>query len=143
MEPSFKVTITVLPRACGQTSPPQADSTQLQLDQVQVVAFARRILKPLLVVSHSTCPPLSSYPHAHRFVLGTAVINIIEGPGHSSSETPKHKTTKKRSPTCDTKIHAIQITTASEIDNYLPISNNPIRTTCQKIGILGMGGGVA
>ena len=31
--------------------------------------------RPRLVVSHSTCPPLSSSPHAHRFVLGTAVIN--------------------------------------------------------------------
>jgi hypothetical protein len=31
--------------------------------------------KPRLVVSHSTCPPLSSFPHAHSFVLGTAVIN--------------------------------------------------------------------
>jgi hypothetical protein len=28
-----------------------------------------------LVVSHSTCPPLSSSPHVHSFVLGTAVIN--------------------------------------------------------------------
>ncbi len=31
--------------------------------------------KPRLVVSHSTCPPLSSSPHAHSFVLGTAVMN--------------------------------------------------------------------
>ena len=31
--------------------------------------------KPRLVVSHSTCPPLSSSPHTHSFVLGTAVIN--------------------------------------------------------------------
>jgi hypothetical protein len=31
--------------------------------------------KPRLVVSHSTCPPLSSSPHAHSFVLGTAVLN--------------------------------------------------------------------
>jgi hypothetical protein len=31
--------------------------------------------KPRLIVSHSTCPPLSSSPHAHSFVLGTAVIN--------------------------------------------------------------------
>jgi hypothetical protein len=30
---------------------------------------------PRIVVSHSTCPPLSSSPHAHSFVLGTAVIN--------------------------------------------------------------------
>jgi hypothetical protein len=31
--------------------------------------------KSRLVVSHSTCPPLSSSPHAHSFVLGTTVIN--------------------------------------------------------------------
>jgi len=31
--------------------------------------------KPRLVVSHSTCSPRSSHPHAHSFVLGTAVIN--------------------------------------------------------------------
>jgi len=31
--------------------------------------------RPRLVVSRSTCPPRSSSPHAHSFVLGTAVIN--------------------------------------------------------------------
>jgi hypothetical protein len=31
-----------------------------------------------LVTSHSTCPPLSSYPQAHSFVPGTAVINTHE-----------------------------------------------------------------
>jgi hypothetical protein len=30
--------------------------------------------RPRLVVSHSTCPPLSSSPHANRFVIGPAVI---------------------------------------------------------------------
>jgi hypothetical protein len=30
--------------------------------------------RPRLVVSHSTCPPLSSSPHAHSFVTGPAVI---------------------------------------------------------------------
>jgi hypothetical protein len=35
--------------------------------------------KPRLVVSHSTCPPLSSSPHAHSFVLGTAVIKPNHG----------------------------------------------------------------
>ncbi len=30
--------------------------------------------RPRLVVSHSTCPPLSSSPHAHSFVIGPAVI---------------------------------------------------------------------
>ena len=30
--------------------------------------------RPRLVVSHSTCPPLSSFPHANSFVIGPAVI---------------------------------------------------------------------
>jgi hypothetical protein len=37
--------------------------------------------KPLLVVSHSTCPPLSSSPHEYSFVFGTAVINTTSSPG--------------------------------------------------------------
>jgi hypothetical protein len=41
--------------------------------------------KPRLVVSHSTCPPLSSSPHAHSFVLGTAVINT-----HTPTHTLPH-----------------------------------------------------
>jgi len=31
--------------------------------------------RPRLVVSRSTCPPVSSSPHANSFVIGTAVIN--------------------------------------------------------------------
>jgi len=31
--------------------------------------------RPRLVVSRSTCPPLSPSPHANSFILGTAVIN--------------------------------------------------------------------
>ena len=31
--------------------------------------------RPRLVVSRSTCPPLSPSPHANSFVIGTAVIN--------------------------------------------------------------------
>ena len=40
------------------------------VEVVPVVAGAHPV-----VVSHSTYPPLSSSPHAHSFVLGTAVIN--------------------------------------------------------------------
>ena len=32
-------------------------------------------LRPRLVVSRSTCPPLSHSPYANNFVIGTAVIN--------------------------------------------------------------------
>jgi hypothetical protein len=31
--------------------------------------------RPRLVVSRSTCPPLSPSPHANSFIIGTAVIN--------------------------------------------------------------------
>jgi hypothetical protein len=41
--------------------------------------------KPRLVVSHSTCPPLSSSPHAHSFVIGPAVINT-----HTGRSMPRH-----------------------------------------------------
>jgi hypothetical protein len=37
--------------------------------------------KPRLVVSHTTCSPRSSSPHAHTFVLGTAVINRTNATG--------------------------------------------------------------
>jgi len=50
--------------------------------------------KPRLVVSHSTCPPLSSSPHAYSFVLGTAVINNNNNPHgkfHLAGVTPKSK----------------------------------------------------
>jgi hypothetical protein len=35
--------------------------------------------RPRLVVSHSTCPPLSSSPHANSFVIGPAVIKHTAG----------------------------------------------------------------
>jgi hypothetical protein len=39
--------------------------------------------RPRLVVSHSTCPPLSPSPHANSFIIGTAVINtkVVGGGG--------------------------------------------------------------
>ena len=33
--------------------------------------------RPRLLVSRSTCPPLSPFPHANSFVIGTAVINTL------------------------------------------------------------------
>ena len=38
-------------------------------------------LRPRLVVSRNTCPPLSPSPDANSFVLGTAVINTYTLPG--------------------------------------------------------------
>jgi hypothetical protein len=58
--PSFFHTISLSPRSLvrdGQTSPH----------------------RPRLVVSRSTCPPLSSAPHANSFVIGSAVIKHIPG----------------------------------------------------------------
>jgi hypothetical protein len=34
--------------------------------------------RPRIVVSRSTCPPLSPFPHANSFVIGTAVINTYQ-----------------------------------------------------------------
>jgi hypothetical protein len=36
--------------------------------------------RPRLVVSHSTCPPLSSSPHANSLVIGPAVIKHTRQP---------------------------------------------------------------
>ena len=41
--------------------------------------------RPRLVVSHSTCPPLSSSPHAHSFVVGPAVIKHTHPVQNTSS----------------------------------------------------------
>ena len=38
-------------------------------------------LRPRLVVSRSTCPPISPPPHANSFVLGPAVINTHTSKG--------------------------------------------------------------
>jgi hypothetical protein len=42
--------------------------------------------RPRLVVSHSTCPPLSSSPHAHSFVIGPAVIKHTHTHTHSDPD---------------------------------------------------------
>jgi hypothetical protein len=47
--------------------------------------------KPRLLVSHSTCPPLSSSPHAHSFVLGTPVINTHTVTDKPSTSTPGNR----------------------------------------------------
>jgi hypothetical protein len=44
--------------------------------------------RPRLVVSHSTCPPLSSSPHAHSFVIGPAVIKHTHTRGRRSRLGP-------------------------------------------------------
>jgi hypothetical protein len=45
--------------------------------------------RPRLVVSRSTCPPLSPSPHANSFIIGTAVINthtrFVSPPPHANS----------------------------------------------------------
>jgi len=53
--------------------------------------------KPRLVVSHSTCPPLSSSPHAHSFVLGTAVINTHKMRSKNPRPDPRKRRTELRS----------------------------------------------
>ena len=52
--------------------------------------------RPRLVVSRSTCPPLSPSPHAHSFIIGTAAINThrapacVKVPGSSHSGLTPH-----------------------------------------------------
>ena len=49
--------------------------------------------RPWLVVSRSTCPPLSSPPHANCFVIGHAVINkhtLYTNWVHFAGDTRKH-----------------------------------------------------
>ena len=52
--------------------------------------------RPLLVVSRSTCPPLSPSPHANIFIIGTAVIRerglFIEG---TTPQAPTKPNTRK------------------------------------------------
>ena len=50
--------------------------------------------RPRLVVSRSTCPPLSPSPHANSFRIGTAVINTHSAvcePYHSREYIPRGK----------------------------------------------------
>ena len=48
-------------------------------------------LRPRLVVSYSTCPPLSPSPHANSFVIGTAVINTHTSSTHTAHTHPARK----------------------------------------------------
>jgi hypothetical protein len=57
-------------------SPPPPSFTQsLSLPRSLVRDGQTSPHRPRLVVSHSTCPPLSPSPHANSFLIGTAVIN--------------------------------------------------------------------
>ena len=61
--------------------------------------------RPRLVVSHSTCPPLSSPPHANSFVIGPAVIkhtqsNSIPPYLRTTKSTPSRQTTVSASTVC-------------------------------------------
>jgi hypothetical protein len=47
--------------------------------------------RPRLVVSRSTCPPLSPSPHANSFVIGTAVINTQPVSACASPDHPLRK----------------------------------------------------
>jgi hypothetical protein len=57
-------------------SPPPPSFTQYPSPPRSLVRDGQTSpLRPRLVVSRSTCPPLSPSPHANSFVMGTAVIN--------------------------------------------------------------------
>ncbi len=57
-------------------SPPPPSFTQYPSPPRSLVRDGQTSpLRPRLVVSRRTCPPLSPSPHANSFVIGTAVIN--------------------------------------------------------------------
>ena len=56
--------------------------------------------KSQLVVSHITCPPLSSSHHAHNFVLGTAVINNNQPPWSFGFYSQTRGTRENRATPC-------------------------------------------
>jgi hypothetical protein len=70
------------PSACSfsrSPSPPPPPFTQYPSSPRSLVRDGQT--SPRLVVSRSTCPPLSPSPHANSFVIGTAVINTHTFPG--------------------------------------------------------------
>ena len=82
--------------------------------------------KPRLVVSHSTCPPLSSSPHAHSFVLGTATSTASTARGHRAQA----RCSPARSDLCDkaqrTLIETLQSLPAADLDTYISMSEDGI-----------------
>ena len=62
---------------CDTPSPPPPSFTQYPSPPRRSLVLDGQTspLRPRLVVSRSTCPSLSHYPHANSFVIGTAVIN--------------------------------------------------------------------
>ncbi len=52
--------------------------------------------RPRLVVSHSTCPPLSSSPHAHSFVIGPAVIKHTHTHTHTCTSEVRAESVRRR-----------------------------------------------
>jgi len=81
--------------------------------------------KPRLVVSHRTCPPLSSSPHAHSFVIGPAVINThtIHPPSFTQSPYPP------RSLVRDGQTHPHRPRLVVSHSTCPPLSSPPTRTT--------------
>ena len=63
--------------------------------------------KSWLVVSHSTCPPLSSSPHAHSFVIGTAVINNNNPPPPPPGPRRRESTSAAAAPSKFTQVSVV------------------------------------
>jgi hypothetical protein len=53
-------------------------------------------LRPRLVVSRSTCPPLSPFPHANGVVIGTAVTHTSVWYTHTGRYCSKHTLIKSQ-----------------------------------------------
>ena len=60
---------------CVRSSPPPSFTQSPSPPRSLVCDGQTSPHRPRLVVSRSTCPPLSPSPHANSFVIGTAVIN--------------------------------------------------------------------
>jgi hypothetical protein len=74
--PSARSSCCSLSRSPSQLSPPPPSFTQSPSPPRSLVRDGQPSPhRPRLVVSRSTCPPLSPSPHANSFIKGNAVIN--------------------------------------------------------------------
>jgi hypothetical protein len=82
--------------------------------------------RPRLVVSHSTCPPLSSPPPANSFVIGPAVINThtktsrFRNSGSPARQVPHRDTSNTHSASL---FQSCSIHDACHKDSYFKLTN--------------------
>jgi hypothetical protein len=79
--------------------------------------------KPLLVVSHSTCPPLYPSPLANSFIIGTAVINNNPGGTCSLNSAARPGPISCTCPPLSSPPHGHNIVLGTAVINYNNISS--------------------